>query len=77
MLINTLLKPSNTYGAALLNSTKSIGRPLKNASVKSKAGIFTLTMTAKNKTGNVRINVTLRCVRANIAAVKSNKTYII
>ena len=30
-----------------------------------------------NKTGNVRINVTLRCVRATIVAVENNKYYVV
>jgi hypothetical protein len=30
----------------------------------------------KNKTGNVRINVTLRCVRVNIITVERHKFYI-
>jgi hypothetical protein len=34
-------------------------------------------MTANNMTDNVRVNVTLRRVRATTVAVKSNKTYIL
>jgi hypothetical protein len=70
MLITSLLKPSNTNAVDILNYKK------QHASGKSKAGIFTLTMTAKHKTDNVLINVTLRRVRESVAAVKSKKTYI-